>query len=108
MKEFEDNLKKKSKENKANGKNETKPKTKRTTKSKKAKIDESGGENQTDEEPSINIDNGNETSLNEENGTHDTSGLDVTNGDELATTMSRLRSTCKSFLNSTSKYFFSV
>ncbi len=72
-----------------------KPKNKRASKSKKAKIDESLEDSQLDEEPSINTGNGTESEQNndlipEANGTHDTPILDG------PSTKSRLRSTCKS------------
>jgi len=62
IKEFEDNYKKKNNEKKA----AAKPKPKRTTKSKKAKVDESQEENPVDEEPSMNTSNGVETEKNDD------------------------------------------
>ncbi len=104
VKQFEDSLKKKTKDNKSNTKTETKSKTKKTTKSKRAKVDGSDQENKTDEEePSIDANNTIETTQNEENSieldcTHNSSVADVTTNDEpISTTKSRLKSTCKFF-----------
>ncbi|CAF1392062.1 unnamed protein product [Adineta steineri] len=99
VKEFEDSCKKKPNERKSNGKTEAKSRKKTTTtKSKKAKIAESDEDNQSDEEPSINNDNGTEANTTtdnidtiEQNNTHDNSK--VSDVEPLA--QSRLRSTSK-------------
>jgi hypothetical protein len=76
-----------------------KQKNKKTTKSKKAKVVDSDEENPTEEEPSINTENGNETSQNndqdtEENGTNHSPVPDISKEDE-PSTKSRLKSTSK-------------
>jgi len=94
VKEFEENLKKKT-----NGKKSTeKPKKKTTTaKSKKAKLNDSDKDNQTDEEPTINTDNGtSESNTNKDNGTeeNDIQPTPITKDIE-PSTKSHLRSTSK-------------
>jgi len=83
IKAFEASLKKKNNERKS----VEKPKTKRTTKTKRVKIDGSDEDNQSDEEPSMNTENGNESTKNddndtEQNGNHHSPGHDISNGDE--------------------------